>query len=375
MPKDSANNFIAVNKPVVSEDSRRYVLECLDTAWLSAAGPFVGRFEEAFAQYNGMRYGIAVSNGTAALHLAFLTLGIGPGNEVIVPAFTMIAPIFAILYTGAMPIFIDCELDTFNIDTAQIEKKITPRTKAILAVHLFGHPCEMDAVRAIAKRHNLLVIEDAAEAHGALYKKQKCGSLGDLACFSFYANKIITTGEGGIVLTNNEAWAIKLRGLRDLCHSQKRFIHNGLGYNYRLTNLQAAIGLGELKNIEHYIEKKNAMADRYRAGLAGIPGLRTPITQPHVRNVFWMYTVLIEKEKFGFSKDEFREKLLKEDIDTRDFFYPPDEQPVLCDRLSLDSHYPNTTFASRHGCYLPSGLAITDNDIDRVIDVIRKLRP
>ncbi len=374
MQNDSKTDFIPVNQPVISAGAKRYAQECLETAWISSAGSFVPRFEEAFARYIGMPHAIAVSSGTAALHLALLASGIREGDEVIVPAFTMIAPVFAVLYTGATPVFVDCTLDTFNLDVTQIERKITSRTKAIIAVHLFGHPCDMNAILDIARRHHLTVIEDAAEAHGSLYHDKVCGSLGDLSCFSFYANKLITTGEGGMILTRNPEWAEKLKSLRDLGHSKTRFIHQDLGYNYRLTNIQAALGLGELENIDRYIDKKIHIAARYSQKLISTDGIRPPLTLPGIRNTFWVYGVLIESTRFGLDKNAFRHALRENGVETRDFFYPPSQQPVLTQRLGAFGEFPNAVSAAHNGCYLPGGLGITDEQIDRVLETIKKIR-
>ncbi|MCM8774748.1 MAG: DegT/DnrJ/EryC1/StrS family aminotransferase [Candidatus Omnitrophica bacterium] len=350
-------------------------MDCLETGWISSAGSYIEKFERTFADYIGTKHGISVSSGTAALHAALCALGIQPGDEVIVPAFTMMATIFAVLYTGAKPVFVDCDQETFNIDPRQIEAKITRKTKALMAVHLFGHSCDMDTILEIAKRFGLFVIEDAAEAHGGEYKGRKCGAMSDIACFSFYANKIVTTGEGGMILTNSDALAKKLRKIRDLYHSdQRRFIHEDIGYNYRLTNIQAAIGLGQLENVQQSISRKLSMAERYRSQLTTIPGIRTPVTRPEVKNVYWMYVILIEKEKFGISKDELRIRLRDYQIDSRDLFYPPHRQPVLQKYLTLTEIFPNTEYASQNGCYLPSGLAITDDEIDRVCQTIATIR-
>lgn len=376
MAKPSGKKTIVpVNAPVISREAKRFVLDSLRTGWLSSAGPYVRKFEEAFAKYLGVKHGVAVANGTAALHCAVRALDIGGDDEVICPAFTMIASIFSVMYTGAKPVFVDCELETFNMDATQIERKITSRTKAIMPVHIFGHPCDMDTINAIARKHGLKVIEDAAEVHGALYKGRKCGSMSDISCFSFYANKIITTGEGGMVMTDDDLLAAKLRKLRDLCHSdEKRFIHDDLGYNYRMTNIQAAIGLGELTNITRYIRKKIRIANRYTTALKKIPGLRPPVTLPGMRNVFWMYGVLVDQNKFGMSKDGFRKALADRGIETRDFFYPPHVQPAILRKYPDTPVFPNADFLAKNGCYLPSGLALTDREIDRVLETVSSLR-
>lgn len=365
---------VPVNEPLISDEAKQNVIDALNTGWISSSGKYVEEFEKNFAEYLGVAYAVTTSNGTTALHTALIALGIGPDDEVIVPAFTMISTIFAVMYTGAKPVFIDCELDTYNIDPARIEEKITSRTKALLPVHIYGHPCDMDAIHAIAERHKLLILEDAAEVHGAEYKGKKCGTLSDIAAFSFYGNKIITTGEGGMVVTNNKALAEKARHVKDLHHSAKRFIHNGLGYNYRLTNLQAALGVGELQHIQEYIEHKQWMAREYKKGLNGVRGLRLPITKPYATNVYWMYAVLVDPNVFGMTKDEIRAKLLEAGIDTRDFFYAPSEQPILKQAYGDVGSYKNTEYIGKNGFYVPSGLAITQEQIDYVCAQVRGLQ-
>ena len=367
-------NFIPVNEPVISLQAKKNVLQALNTGWLSSAGPFVKEFESNFAKYLGVKQAIAVTNGTAAIHVALLALGIGKGDEVIVPAFTMAASWMAVMYTGATPVFVDCEADTYNINPKLIFQKITSRTKAIMPVHIYGHPADMKEILKIAKKHKLFVIEDAAEAHGAKYKGKKCGTLGHINCFSFYANKIVTTGEGGMVVTDDDRLAGQVRKYMDLYHSdQKRFIHEKLGFNYRLTNLQAAVGVGELANIEKYIAKKQRMAQMYRKNLSRVPGLILPVSRPGVRNVYWMYGIRVEPEIFGLDKDTLRLRLKEQGIDTRDFFYSPADQPALKSLKLKASEYPVTEMIARTGFYLPSGLAITASQINRVCRIIRNI--
>lgn len=362
---------VPVNQPVLSEQAKKNVLHALETGWISSAGSFVDEFERKFSTYLGRKHGIAVSNGTTALHAALLALGVGAGDEVIVPAFTMIASIFAIMYTGARPVFVDCDRETFTMLTGDIEAKITSHTKAIMPVPIYGHACEMDEILAIAKKHHLFIIEDAAEAHGGEYKGRKCGSFGELACFSFYANKIITTGEGGMVVTDDDALAHRVRKFKDLYHSDaKRFVHEDLGYNYRITNLQAAIGAAQIDHIDEYVAQKQHMADFYGAHLRDIPGLRLPITRPHVKNVYWMYAVLVDPDVFGMNKDDLRGALKERGVDTRDFFYAPSDQPALTNRYSDMGRFPNTEYIATHGFYLPSGLALTDEQMKYVVDQI-----
>lgn len=366
--------MIPVNEPTISKEAKENVNIALDTGWISSAGTFVKQFEDNFALYLGVKHAIAVCNGTAALHVALLSLGIGSGDEVIVPAFTMASTWLAVIYTGAKPVFVDCEPDTYNINPKLIEEKITLKTRAIIPVHIYGHSADMDPIINLAKKYKLMIVEDAAEAHGGEYKGKKCGSFGDINCFSFYGNKIITTGEGGMVVTNSDDLASKARKFKDLYHSdQKRFIHEKVGYNYRLTNLQAAVGCGELKHIDEYISKKQRMANAYLKGLMGIPGITTPITRSCVKNVYWMYSILIDKDKFGMDRDTFRIRLKAKGIDTRDFFYPPKDQPILQPYLSGDDKFPVTDKISSLGCYLPSGLAITNAQIKEVASAIKTL--
>lgn len=367
------SNFIPVNEPLISDESKKNVLEALETGWISSAGKFVSLFEEKFANYLGVKHAIAVTNGTAALHVTLVALEVREGDEVIVPAFTMAATWMAVLYVGATPVFVDCEKDTYNIDPSLIEEKITSKTKAIIPVHIYGHPVDMDPILNLAKEHKIFIIEDAAEAHGAEYKGKKCGSMGDINCFSFYGNKIVTTGEGGMITTDNDDLAYRARKIKDLYHSdKKRFIHEHIGFNYRMTNVQAAIGCGELEHIEEYLDKKIAMANLYTSLLKDIAGVKLPVTKDYAKNVFWMYAILIE-ETFKMSRDEVRTKLKERGVDTRDFFYAPGEQPVLKQYLKKGDIFPNTERVSRIGLYLPSGLAITQDQIRRVAEQIKSL--
>ena len=366
--------FIPVNQPLISRQAKKNIKQAMDSGWLSSAGPFVKEFEESFAKYLGVKYAAAVCNGTAALHLALLSLGIGKNDEVIVPAFTMASTWLAVIYTGAKPIFIDCDVNDYNIDVKKIENKITNRTKAILPVHIYGQACAMDKIMAIAKKYKLFVVEDAAEAHGAEYKKRKCGSFGDINCFSFYANKIITTGEGGMIVTNDKKIYQEAIKFRNLYHSEKtRFIHEKIGYNYRMTNLQAAVGCGEMKNIGRYIGKKQWLANLYNQGLKNIPGIKIPFTHEYNKNVYWMYGIVIDKKRYGLNRDELKNELKKQGVDTRDFFYAPSDQPILKKYLNKES-FPNSEYLSRNGLYLPSGLAITKKQINYIVKAILKLK-
>lgn len=366
---------VPVNEPVITPAAKAYVMDALETGWVSSAGAYIDRFEEAFARFLGAKHAVTTNTGTAALHLALAAIGIGPGDEVIVPDFTMMATVNAVLYTGAKPVFVDAEPETFNIAVAQIEGKITPRTKAILPVHIYGHPCDMDPILAIASSRGLKVVEDAAEVHGARYKDRMCGAIGDAGCFSFYGNKIVTTGEGGMLVTNDDALAERARRLKDLAHSSKRrFWHEELGFNYRMTNLQAALGLGQMENIGTFLAHKRWMADEYARQLGGVRGLRLPVTKPWVLNVFWMYAVLVEPA-FGMTKDQLRSALKDRGIDTRDFFYSSASQPIVRKLVGAQGPFPVSEMLGERGMYLPSGLALTQEQIDAVCSAIKELQP
>lgn len=361
---------VPVNEPVITAAAKKYVADAMDTGWVSSAGPYIGKFEQAFAEYIGVKHAVAVTSGTAALHVALLGLGIGNGDEVIVPDFTMIASVFAVIYTGATPIFVDAESDTYNIDVSKIEEKITEKTKAIMPVHIYGHSVDMDPLLVLAKKHNLTVIEDAAEAHGALYKGMKCGSMGDVSCFSFYGNKIITTGEGGMIVTNDDAVALRARRLKDLAHlPEHRFWHNEIGYNYRMTNLQAACGLGQLESIEEFLAHKRWMTAEYEKRLKNVKGLRLPITKDYAKNVYWMYSVLVT-EDFPMTRDQLRAALREKGVDTRDFFPSSARQPIIQKLYHREEHFPVSERIAARGLYLPSGLALTQEQLQYVCDQI-----
>lgn len=364
---------IPVNEPVITTEAKQYVLEALESGWVSSAGKYIKQFEDAFARFLGVKHAVTTTSGTTALHLALAALGIGPKDEVIVPDFTMISSAYAVLYTGARPVFVDIERDTYTIDPSLIEAKITKRTKAIMPVHLYGHPADMDPILALAKKHGLAVVEDAAEAHGAEYKGRLCGSMGRINAFSFYGNKIITTGEGGMVVTDDDALAARARSLKDLSHSPaKRFVHEELGFNYRMTNLQAALGCGQMEHIDEFLAKKQWMAHAYDERLKGIRGLRLPITKDYAKNVYWMYAVLVEDD-FGMTRDELRSALKERGIDTRDFFTSCSAQEVIRKLCPSEGPFPVTEDVARRGFYLPSGLTLTEEQVDAVCSALRSV--
>jgi len=365
--------MIPVNEPLIGERELQYITECLKTGWISSAGKFIEEFENKWAAYCGVKYGIAVSNGTTALQTAFGCLDLKPSDEVIMPTFTIISCALAVIYNGGKPVLVDSEPRSWTIDINKIEEKITKRTKAIMPVHIYGHPCDMDPIWELAKKYSLVIIEDAAEAHGAEYKGKKCGSLGNISCFSFYANKIITTGEGGMMLTNNEEYAERAKSLRNLCFKKgRRFYHTELGHNFRLTNLQAAIGLAQLERIDKLIEKKRWIGQRYTKRLKNISGLILPVEESWAKNVYWMYGVVLD-ENIRRDAKEFAERLRKDGVDTRPFFLGMHEQPIFHKMgLFKDEHYSVAEKIAKQGLYLPSGLTLSEKQINKVCISIRK---
>jgi len=316
---------IPVAEPCIGDEELKNVIEAVKSGWISSKGKFIEEFEREFAKYCGVKYGVATANGTVALHLALKALGIGKGDEVIVPTLTFVATANTVTYCGANPIFVDSHPEYWCINPEKIEEKITPRTKAIIPVHLYGHPCNMDRIMEIARNYNLYVIEDAAEAHGAEYKGRKVGSFGDISCFSFYGNKMITTGEGGMCLTNNEELAERMRNLRDHAMSKNRkYWHETIGFNYRMTNLQAAVGVAQLKKLDEFVEKKRRIAKWYAEGLKDLAEKGLITLHPEMewaKCVYWMYSILVE-EKAGVNRDELMRKLKENGIETRPFFVP-----------------------------------------------------
>lgn len=364
--------MIPVNEPLFDGNEKKYLIQCIDEGWISSEGPFVKEFEKRFSSYLGSQHGIAVCNGTVALETALFATGITKGDEVIMPTFTIISCASAALRLGATPVLVDSEPDTWNMDVTQIEEKITDRTKAIMPVHIYGHPVDMDPVMELAEKYDLKVIEDAAEVHGALYKGKKAGAIGDGGSFSFYANKIITTGEGGMVVTDDEKTAERARSYRNLCFKPgRRFYHTELGENFRMTNLQAAVGVAQLEQIDRFIEIKRSMAKKYSEGLVGIPEIKLPMEMPGVKNVYWMYAIELAEES-GFDADRLAAHLAGMGIATRPFFLGLHEQPVFHDMgLFIDERYPVAERIARQGLYLPSGLTITDEQISAVVAAVR----
>ena len=363
--------FIPIAKPIFGKDELRYVNQCIRTGWISSQGKLVKRFEQKFAQYCKVKYGIATSNGTAALHLALLGLGIGPGDEVIVPDLTFIAPVNSVIYTGARPVLVDIDRNTFNIDVSQIEKNITKKTKAIIVVHLYGRPCLMDEILNIAKKYNLFIIEDCAESHGAEYKGRKVGSFGHISCFSFFANKIITTGEGGMCLTNNKRLAKKINILLNHGMSpKKRYWHNIVGFNYRLTNIQAGIGLAQLRKIDKFLKEREKIGKLYNNYLKDISGIEIPSFKKWEKPVYWLYSILIDKK---YNREKLIEKLKQKNIETRPFFYPVHKMPFYKKYIKKGQKFPIAEEISKRGISLPTFVNLTSSQIQYICNSIRKL--
>jgi perosamine synthetase len=364
---------LRVCETLLDGNERRYVDECFATNMISSAGAFVERFEAAFAAAVGCRHGIACSSGTAALHLALAAVGVGEGDEVLMPAFTMIATANAVRLLGATPVLVDAEPDTWNLATGQLAAKLTPRTRAIVPVHIYGHPVDMDPLRDLAERHGLGVIEDAAEAHGAVYRGRPVGSLGDAAAFSFYGNKLVTTGEGGMVTTNDPALAARARELRSLAFSSDRhFWHRSVAFNYRMSNLQAAVGLAQTERLAELVERRRRNRERYALALSDVPGLGLPVERPGCRNVFWMFGLTV-LEGFGPSRDALRRHLAARGVETRSFFVPIHVQPAYFRRHAGERH-PVAERLGATGLYLPSGPTLSQADIEYVARQIRRAR-
>jgi perosamine synthetase len=364
--------MIPVSEPLIGEREAAYALDCVQSGWISSEGPYVARFEAAWAAYCGVRHGVAVTNGTAALYASAAAIELGAGDEVILPSFTIIGCAQAIIAAGASPVLVDADPATWCMDADQVARRITPRTRAIMAVHIYGHPVDMDPLHDLAVKHGLSIIEDAAEAHGAEYRGARAGSLGDMGCFSFYANKILTTGEGGMVVTDDAALAERVRSYRNMAfRTDRRFYHTAYGRNERMTALQAAIGLAQVEDIDARVQRKRAIGHRYSALLAGIDGLQLPVEMPYAKNVYWMYGIVID-EALGFDAAELARRLFRRGVATRPFFVGMHEQPVLRARgLFAGERYPVTERVARQGLYLPSGLTLTGDQMERVAAAVR----
>lgn len=371
----STSPFIPVSEPSLGELEREAVMRCIDSGWISAEGPEVKRFEQEMAEAVSRRHGIAVSSGTAALDVAVAALDIGPGDEVIVPTFTIISCVLQIVRCGATPVFVDVDPVTWNIDVSAVESRVTRRTRALMIPHTYGLPADLYPLLDIAERHGLALIEDSAEAQGLNYDGRPCGSFGTVSTFSFYPNKLITTGEGGMILTDDDVIAERCRRLRNLSFEPgRRFIHDDIGWNYRMTNIQAALGLAQLSQASGFLTRKREIGQRYHEALKGVDGLRVPVLHGNRSdNAFWVFGVVLDAD-FGIDVELLLRRLQEEGIGTRPFFYPLHLQPVLR-RLGfgLDDRHPVAEHIADCGFYLPSGVTLSDQDVDRVVHTLRTL--
>ena len=371
------NKFIPVNVPKIFNQEKINVKKCLDTGWISSEGKYVKKFEESFSKYNKRIFGVAVSSGTAALEIGMKSLNLKKGDEVIIPTFSIISTALCVIKLGLKPVLVDSNIYTWNMDSDQVIKKITKKTKAIIITHIYGFPVDMKKILAIAKRKNIKIIEDSAEMIGQTYFKKRCGTFGDLSTFSFYANKHITTGEGGMILTNNKKIYNKCKSLRNLCFGigTKKFNHDDIGWNYRMTNVQAAIGCGQLKNISWIIRRKRQIGKRYIFILKNCNKIYIqPYKLSYSKNIFWVFGILLKKNA-NISRDQVIKKLLKHNIQTRNFFYPMHKQKIFKKmKLFTKRHkFPNSDCLSKKGFYLPSGLGITNVEIDFVAKTLLKI--
>lgn len=366
--------MIPVNEPLLNGNEKKYLNECIDTGWISSEGPFINRFERNMCDYIGRKFAVAVTNGTAALEMAMVALNIQVGDEVILPSFTIISCAQAIVKAGGVPILVDSEFDSFNMCIENIEAKITSRTKAIMVVHVYGLPVDMDPVLKLAKKYNLKVIEDAAEMHGQTYYNKKCGSFGDISIFSFYPNKHITTGEGGMILTDDEHIYNRCKSLRNLGFSpeaNKRFIHEELGWNLRMTNIQAALGVAQLERIEEFVQKKRWIGNLYQDLLQDIEAINLPLKEKaFAENIYWVFAITL-KDNYEKNAQQVMKELGSKGIGTRPFFYPMHKQPVFNKMGLFESEtYPNAMRLYEQGFYIPSGLALTRAQILEVSKIL-----
>ena len=367
--------MIPVNSPLLDGNEKKYLNECIETGWISSEGPFVKKFEEQFAALVRRKHAIAVSNGSVALEAAVAALGLGPGDEVILPTFTIISCAAAIVRAGAVPVAADCDPITWNMEVRDLERLVTPRTRAIMVVHIYGLPVDMSPVLELAAKYGLKVIEDAAEMIGQTYKGQPCGSFGDLSTFSFYPNKLVTTGEGGMIVTDDAGLAQRCRDLRNLCFKPtKRFVHEELGWNFRMSNLQAAVGVAQLERLPAAVARKRHLGARYTELLKDIPGLQLPLASTvYADNIYWVYGLVLGGG-IPFEADEARERLRQQQIGTRPFFWPMHEQPVFRKMgLFAGAWCPVAERLARRGFYIPSGLGLTDAQMERVAEVLHQV--
>ena len=359
--------MIPVNEPLLTEADFDAVIHAMRSGWISGAGPHVEAFEERWAAYCGRKHGVALANGTVALQLAVALLDLQPGDEVIMPTFTIISCALPVVLAGAVPVLVDCDPRTWTMDVNQVEARITSRTRALMAVHVYGHPVDMDPLLDLARRYHLEVVEDAAEAHGADYRGRRIGSFGTSSCFSFYANKLLTTGEGGMLMVDDDDLAERARRLRNLGFQPgRRFVHAELGFNFRLTNMQAALGLAQVDRMDEIVARKRRMGQAYTERLSEVAGLELQVQQPWAKSVFWMFGLVL-REHTGLDAEQLAGRLETRGVETRPFFLGMHEQPVLRDMgLFAGESYPVAERIARRGLYLPSGLGLDESQIEQV---------
>lgn len=367
--------MIPVNTPILDGNEKKYLIECIDTGWISSEGPFVDRFETDLARYVGRKHGVSCCNGSAALDMAVQALDIGPGDEVLMPTFTIISPAASVVRQGAKPVLVDSDPHTWQMNVSQLESKITERTKAIIAVHIYGFPADMDPLMKLANAHSLRVIEDAAEMHGQTYNGRQCGSFGDISTFSFYPNKHVTTGEGGMTLTDDDELAERLRSLRNLCFlPNRRFVHEEIGWNYRMTNLQAALGVAQMEQLNEIVLRKRALGRRYNELLRDCPYIEfPPESLDYADNIYWIYGLIL-KDDYPGDAQWVMKQLSAEKIGTRPFFFPMHQQPVFKKMgWFVGESYPVAERMSERGFYIPCGLGITDKQQQAVACALAKI--
>jgi perosamine synthetase len=365
--------LIPVNEPLLTEADFDSVMRALRSGWISGAGPHVEAFETRWATYCGRKHGIALANGSVALQVAIALLNLQPGDEVIMPTFTIISCALPVVLAGAIPVLVDSDPGTWTMDVDQVEARITARTRAIMPVHIYGHPVDMDPLLDLAQRHGLSVVEDAAEAHGAEYRGQRAGRFGQSSCFSFYANKLLTTGEGGMLLVDDDQLAERARSLRNLGFQPgRRFLHHELGFNFRLTNLQAALGVTQIERMDEIVNRKRRMGQAYTQRLSEMPGLELQVQQPWARSVYWMFGLVLHEDT-GMNAEELARRLRAAGVETRPFFLGMHEQPVLRERgLFAGEAYPVAERIARQGLYLPSGLGLDEAQIEQVCQAVKE---
>lgn len=362
---------VPLTQPMLTGNEMAYVVDCIKTNWISSQGEYVRKFEESFAAYHGGVHAVTTSNGTTALHLALLAVGVGPGDEVIVPDLTFAASANAVFHCGAVPVLVDVTPGYWNLDPTKLESAITSRTKAVMPVHLYGHPCDMDPIMEIARRRGLKVVEDAAEALGAKYKGRLAGTIGDVGCFSFFSNKVVTTGEGGMVIAQAPDVAERVRLLRDHgMRRERRYWHEVVGYNYRLTNIQAALGLAQMERVDVFLERRKILAREYARHLTGLPGIILPPEMSWAENIYWLYSICIDACVTGIGRDQLMQALQAEGVETRPFFHPLHRQPPYA---NCGGPCPVSAAIADSGLSLPSGGSLTRREVETVCKRLRTI--